>query len=78
MTAGIGITEETYQELERLINDAKPASRHLAGKASVNQTGCGPFFNSRCCISLSQPGQIARRDATLENSTHPNTTELNG
>ncbi|KAB7668107.1 phage tail protein I [Plesiomonas shigelloides] len=26
-----GITEETYHELERLIEDAKPCSRHLAG-----------------------------------------------
>ncbi|EOJ0059282.1 phage tail protein I [Cronobacter turicensis] len=26
-----GITEEMYQELERLISDAKPASRHLTG-----------------------------------------------
>ncbi|MBS1206435.1 MAG: phage tail protein [Proteobacteria bacterium] len=25
-----GITEQMYQELERLINDAKPASRHLS------------------------------------------------
>ena len=30
-----GITEETYQELERLISDAKPASRHLIGM-SIN------------------------------------------
>jgi phage tail P2-like protein len=26
-----GITEEMYQELERLINDAKPVTRHLIG-----------------------------------------------
>jgi phage tail P2-like protein len=26
-----GITEEMYQELERLIDDAKPVSRHLSG-----------------------------------------------
>ena len=30
-----GITEETYQELERLISDAKPCSRHLLGM-SIN------------------------------------------
>ncbi|HBD3080495.1 TPA: phage tail protein I, partial [Escherichia coli] len=28
-----GITDEMYQELERLIEDAKPASRHLTGLA---------------------------------------------
>lgn len=37
-----GITDEMYQELERLIDDAKPASRHLTGLA----------------ISLSTSGQI--------------------
>jgi phage tail P2-like protein len=30
-----GITEETYQELERLIGDAKPCSRHMLGM-SIN------------------------------------------
>lgn len=30
-----GITEETYHELERLISDAKPCSRHLLGM-SIN------------------------------------------
>lgn len=30
-----GITEETYQELERLISDAKPCSRHMLGM-SIN------------------------------------------
>lgn len=35
-----GITEEMYQELERLIEDAKPASRHLTGLAiSLSSTG---------------------------------------
>lgn len=35
-----GITEEMYQEIERLIYDAKPASRHLSGLAiSLNTTG---------------------------------------
>ncbi|WP_387464094.1 phage tail protein I [Photorhabdus sp. RM323S] len=33
-----GITEETYQELERLIFDAKPASRHLAGMSIQLET----------------------------------------
>lgn len=35
-----GITEDVYQEMERLINDAKPASRHLTGLAiSLSTTG---------------------------------------
>lgn len=35
-----GITEEMYRELERLIADAKPASRHLTGLAiSLSTTG---------------------------------------
>ncbi len=35
-----GITEEMYAELERLIDDAKPASRHLKGLAiSLESTG---------------------------------------
>lgn len=36
----MGITEEMYQELERLVADAKPASRHLTGLAiSLSTTG---------------------------------------
>lgn len=35
-----GITEEMYRELERLIEDAKPVSRHLTGLAiSLETTG---------------------------------------
>ncbi|HCN7622250.1 TPA: phage tail protein I, partial [Escherichia coli] len=35
-----GITEEMYLELERLVADAKPASRHLTGLAiSLSTTG---------------------------------------
>lgn len=35
-----GITDEMYQELERLISDAKPASRHLTGLAiSLSASG---------------------------------------
>ncbi|MGC0699558.1 phage tail protein I [Escherichia coli] len=35
-----GITEDVYQEMEHLINDAKPASRHLTGLAiSLSTTG---------------------------------------
>lgn len=33
-----GITEETYRELERLIDDAKPRSRHLTGLILSLQT----------------------------------------
>jgi phage tail P2-like protein len=33
-----GITEEMYQELERLIDDAKPVTRHLSGLAISLET----------------------------------------
>lgn len=36
-----GITEENYQELERLIADAKPCSRHLLGLTLSLQTSGG-------------------------------------
>lgn len=38
-----GITEETYQELERLISDAKPCSRHLLGM-SINLQSSGKTY----------------------------------
>ncbi|MCW2106418.1 phage tail protein I [Rahnella sp. RcJ3] len=38
-----GITEEMYQELERLITDAKPCSRHLNG-LSINLDVTGDFY----------------------------------
>lgn len=38
-----GITEETYLELERLISDAKPCSRHLLGM-SINLQSGGQCF----------------------------------
>ncbi|MBU9844208.1 phage tail protein I [Rahnella ecdela] len=38
-----GITEEMYQELERLIADAKPCSRHLIG-LSINLDVSGDFY----------------------------------
>ncbi|WP_456026119.1 phage tail protein I [Pseudomonas capeferrum] len=42
-----GITEEMYQELERLIDDAKPVSRHLTGLAiSLETTGGINIFAS--------------------------------
>lgn len=34
-----GITEESYQELERLISDAKPCSRHMLGMSINLQSG---------------------------------------
>lgn len=40
-----GITDEMYQELERLIDDAKPASRHLTGLA-ISLSSTGSFFVS--------------------------------
>ncbi len=47
-----GITEETYQELERLISDAQPCSRHMLGM-SINLQSGGPCFT--VC------GQLRRR-----------------
>ncbi|SKC23415.1 phage tail protein, P2 protein I family [Kosakonia radicincitans] len=38
-----GITEETYQELERLIQDAKPLSRHLIG-LSIQLQSAGELY----------------------------------
>lgn len=43
-----GITEETYQELERLIADAKPCSRHLVGM-SINLQVQGIAAISAAC-----------------------------
>ncbi|WP_392430775.1 phage tail protein I [Edwardsiella piscicida] len=43
-----GITDETYRELERLINDAKPTSRHLAGLV-ISLTSCGPAYVGASC-----------------------------
>ncbi|PQQ36226.1 phage tail protein I [Photorhabdus luminescens] len=39
-----GITEETYQELERLIFDAKPASRHLVGMSIQLETSGKNYY----------------------------------
>src|SRR5476649_503322 len=43
-----GITEETYQELERLIDDAKPRSRHLVG-ISINLQSQGVVSIGASC-----------------------------
>ncbi|WP_350307491.1 MULTISPECIES: phage tail protein I [Photorhabdus] len=45
-----GITEETFLELERLISDAKPVSRHLIG-LSVNLDVQGEFYCSAASYS---------------------------
>jgi len=43
-----GITEETYQELERLINDAKPASRHLT-ELNISLSSQGECYVGVAC-----------------------------
>ncbi|MDX7987658.1 phage tail protein I [Xenorhabdus sp. 12] len=43
-----GITQETYFELERLIFDAKPASRHLAGLSIQLETGGSVYCAATC------------------------------
>lgn len=51
LTVGVvdnGITDELYQELERLINDAKPASRHLTG-LTVSMSTTGKFYVGTGC-----------------------------
>jgi len=44
----IGITDEMYKELERLINDAKPRSRHLIG-LSISLESKGQFYAVATC-----------------------------
>jgi phage tail P2-like protein len=45
-----GITEDMHRELERLISDAKPASRHLTGLTISLSTG-GPVYVGACSYS---------------------------
>lgn len=45
-----GITEEMYRELERLIADAKPVSRHLTGLA-ISLSTSGPAYVGACSYS---------------------------
>ncbi|WP_312043996.1 phage tail protein I [Erwinia sp.] len=45
-----GITEEMYHELERLIADAKPCSRHLVG-LSINLDASGVLPVAAACYS---------------------------
>jgi P2-related tail formation protein len=49
-----GITEEMYQELTRLIDDAKPVSRHLTGLVISLETA-GRFFAG---VSISDGDEI--------------------
>lgn len=43
-----GISDETYQELERLIADAKPCSRHMTGLAINLQTSGEAYCHAGC------------------------------
>lgn len=43
-----GITDDLYQELERLIEDAKPASRHLTGLTISLSTGSDVCAGAAC------------------------------
>ncbi|MEN4768965.1 phage tail protein I [Duffyella gerundensis] len=45
-----GITEEMYNELERLIADARPCSRHLIG-LSINLDSTGELPTAAACYS---------------------------
>ncbi|WP_318368563.1 phage tail protein I [Enterobacter sp.] len=45
-----GITDEMYYELERLIEDAKPASRHLIGLAISLSTTGNAFVGAGCYL----------------------------
>ncbi|ELP5684245.1 phage tail protein I [Salmonella enterica] len=45
-----GITEETYHELERLIDDARPVSRHLTGLSLSLQTQGDIGINAGCYV----------------------------
>ncbi|OEY67457.1 phage tail protein I [Marinobacter sp. X15-166B] len=44
----IGITDAMYQELERLIDDAKPVSRHITGLDLVGESS-GVFYAGMAC-----------------------------
>lgn len=45
-----GITEETYHELERLIDDVKPVSRHLTGLSLSLQTQGDAITGAGCYV----------------------------
>lgn len=43
-----GLSEESYSELIRLIEDAKPLSRHLTGLAIITEVKGGVYINLAC------------------------------
>lgn len=45
-----GITEKTYTELERVISDAKPCSRHLLGISINLQTAGAMYMGAGCYV----------------------------
>ncbi|AER31212.1 phage tail protein I [Pantoea ananatis] len=66
-----GITEETYQELERLISDAKPCSRHMLGM-SINlqsngtvMTGAGAYVGEIMTVYPYTPEVIETRGSAV-------------
>ena len=60
-----GITDAMYQELERLIDDAKPASRHITGLDLAGETsgtfyaGAATYDGDATAVLPYQPGTIA-------------------
>ena len=60
-----GITDAMYQELERLIDDAKPASRHITGLDLAGETfgtfyaGAATYDGDATEVLPYQPGTIA-------------------
>ncbi|MCS2168142.1 phage tail protein I [Scandinavium manionii] len=60
-----GITEETYLELERLVDDAKPRSRHLTGLSISLQSlgyieaGAGCYIGDTLTVYPYLPGTIS-------------------
>lgn len=59
-----GITDEMYEELSRLINDAKPVSRHLTGLAinmevrGTANIGVAAFLGDETTVYSYAPGPI--------------------
>lgn len=68
-----GITDEMYQELERLIEDAKPASRHLTGLA-ISLSSTGELYVGAGCYhgdALTVYPYTPRRLSSAVNITQP-------
>lgn len=70
-----GITEETYQELERLISDAKPCSRHMLGM-SINlqsngtvMTGAGAYVGEIMTVYPYTPEVIETGGSAVTGAT---------